>query len=91
MAGSFKSTVSFRLASLALILCMAMPALAASKKYQVTGKVVEVSSKVIIIQKGDEKWEIERNADTKIDGELKVGAKVTVHYHMTADTVDPAK
>ena len=35
-----------------------------------------------MVQKGDEKLEIDRSAATKVDGTLKVGAKVTIHYTM---------
>jgi hypothetical protein len=58
------------------------------KTYQVTGPVLEVRDDVIVVQKGKEKWEIARTADTKVTGELKVGAKVTVEYRMTAATVE---
>ena len=44
---------------------------------------------MIVVQKpNDEKWELEREADTKISGDLKVGAKVTITYHMEADSVE---
>lgn len=74
--------------ALAVALLLPAPAFAKAKQYQVTGKVLEVNEQVITVQKGDEKWEIDRTADTKVDGELKVGAKVTVYYHMIADKVD---
>ncbi|MEI9893907.1 MAG: hypothetical protein WDN28_08380 [Chthoniobacter sp.] len=32
--------------------------------------------------------ELARNADTKVTGELKVGAKVTIQYSMTAQTAE---
>ena len=56
--------------------------------YQVTGPVLEVRDDMIIVQKGKEKWEIARSKDTKIEGELKVGAKVTIEYRMTATSVE---
>lgn len=56
--------------------------------YQVTGPVLEVSDTKIVVQKGEEKWEIARTADTKVEGDLKVGAKVTIKYRMTAVSVD---
>jgi hypothetical protein len=56
--------------------------------YQVTGPVLEVRDDMIIVQKGKEKWEIARTKDTKIEGELKVGAKVTIEYRMTAASVE---
>ena len=55
--------------------------------YQVTGPIIEVTSTKIVIQKDNSKWEIARTADTKVSGELKVGAKVTIKYTMTAVTV----
>ena len=58
------------------------------KSYQVTGPIVELTDTKIVVQKGDEKWEINRTPDTKVDGALKVGAKVTVHYTMTAKSVE---
>jgi len=61
---------------------------AAVKTYQVTGPVLEVRDDAIVVQKGKEKWEIARNKDTKVTGELKVGAKVTIEYRMTAATVE---
>lgn len=59
-------------------------ALAADKTYQVTGPILEVTDTTITVQKGKEKWEIARTKDTKVTGELKVGAKVTIMYTMTA-------
>ena len=62
-------------------------ALGAVKTYQVTGPVLAVTADSIVVQKGSEKWEIGRDAGTKVTGELKVGAKVTIEYRMTAATV----
>ncbi len=61
---------------------------AGPKTYQVTGPVLEVRDDVIVVQKGKEKWEIARAADTKVKGDLKVGAKVTIEYRMTATNVE---
>jgi hypothetical protein len=55
--------------------------------YQITGPVIEVTDAKIVIQKDDGKWEIARSADTKVAGDLKVGAKVTIKYTMTATAV----
>jgi hypothetical protein len=63
-------------------------ALAASKTYQVTGPVLEVTDTMIVVQKGQDRWELARDASTKVTGELKVGAKVTIEYRMTATTVE---
>ena len=56
--------------------------------YQVTGPVLEVTNTKIVVQKGNEKWEIARTADTKVTGDLKVGANVTIEYTMSAKTVE---
>lgn len=56
--------------------------------YQVTGPVLDVKSDAITVQKGSERWEIARDASTKVDGDLKVGSKVTIQYRMTAVQVD---
>ena len=56
--------------------------------YQVTGPIVEVTEAKIVVMKGKDKWELARNADTKVTGELKVGAKVTIKYSMTAQTIE---
>ena len=65
----------------------------AGKTYQVTGPVLELTDSKIVVEKGKEKWEIARTADSKVTGDLKVGAKVTIEYTMTATTVTvkPAK
>lgn len=70
------------------VLTPAMALAKAPKKYQVTGKVIELNDDVIVIDKGDEKWEIGREAATKVDGKLVVGAKVTIYYTMTAASVE---
>jgi hypothetical protein len=60
----------------------------AAKTYQVTGPVLEITDKAIVVQKGDDRWEIARGDKTKIDGDLKVGNKVTIQYRMVAVSVD---
>lgn len=61
---------------------------AATKTYQVTGPVLEVKDNSITVQKGKEKWEIARDKDTKVKGDLKVGSKVTIEYRMTATSIE---
>jgi ribosomal 50S subunit-recycling heat shock protein len=34
------------------------------------------------------RWEIARDSNTKASGEMKVGDKVTVHYTMTATSIE---
>lgn len=61
--------------------------------YQVTGEIEEVTPTSITVKatggknKG-EKFEMARSADTKVSGELKKGAKVTVEYAITAKSVE---
>src|SRR5437868_11912748 len=59
-----------------------------AKTYQVTGPVLELTDKTIVVKKGEDRWEIARDDKTRIDGELKVGSKVTIHYRMVAVSVD---
>jgi hypothetical protein len=61
---------------------------AAPKSYQVTGPVLEVKDDMIVVQKGSEKWQIARDRETKVSGDLKVGSKVTVMYTMKATSID---
>jgi hypothetical protein len=59
-----------------------------AKSYQVTGPVLEVTPTVITVQKGNDKWQITRNNSTKVTGDLKPGAKVTIYYTMVASEVE---
>ena len=59
-----------------------------TKTYQVTGPVLEVTPTAITVQKGNDKWEIARDSKTKVTGDIKVGAKVTIYYTMTATEVE---
>ena len=63
-------------------------AFAAVKTYQVTGPVLEVTDDMIAVQKGKDRWEVARGPDTKVTGDLKVGAKVTIEYKMNATKVE---
>jgi hypothetical protein len=77
--------------SLAAVLALAVASTASA--YQVTGPVDSVSdSSIVVVQeKGKnkgEKFEFARDAGTKVSGDLKKGAKVTVEYVMTAKAVE---
>ena len=61
---------------------------AGPKTYQVTGPVLEVKDDLIVVQKGSDKWELARDKDTKVQGDLKVGSKVTIQYWMKATEVE---
>jgi hypothetical protein len=75
--------------SLTLALCSASGAWAASaNSYQVTGPVLEVTDSVIAVQKGKDRWELGKDASTKVNGDLAVGSKVTIQYRMVATQID---
>lgn len=80
---NIKSASIFAAAAFAL----ASVATAAPKTYQVTGPVLEVTESMIVVQKGDERWEIARDASTKATA-VKVGDKVTIKYSMTAAQIE---
>ena len=82
-----KITTAFSLLA-AAALTLSSAALAAGKDYQVTGPILEVNDSMIAVQKGKDRWEIARDANTKASGEIKVGDKVTVHYTMTATNIE---
>lgn len=75
---------------LAVVVWLAAASLASAavKTYQVTGPVLEVTDTMIAVKKGQDRWEIARDSSTKVTGELKVGAKVTIEYRMTATSVE---
>ncbi len=77
----------------AVFLCMmvffsSLAFAAGPNTYQVTGPVLEVKDDVITVQKGKEKWQIAKDASTKVKGDLKVGSKVTVEYTMKAVNIE---
>ena len=59
-----------------------------TKTYEVTGPVLEVNDSMIVVQKGKDRWEIARDANTKVTGDVKVGEKVHVTYTMSATEVE---
>ncbi|MEO7597562.1 MAG: hypothetical protein ABIV50_01425 [Opitutus sp.] len=74
----------------ALVLPFALTSLgfAAADTYQVTGPVLAINDNSLVVEKSGERWEIARDANTKLDHPLKVGDKVTVHYRMFATTIE---
>lgn len=78
-----------RMIAVVIVLIFTVVSLAfAVNTYQVTGPVLEVKDTSITVQKGNEKWEITRDSNTKVTGDLKVGSKVTIKYEMKAVNVD---
>lgn len=81
--------MKFAAAITGIALLAASTAMAAgTKTYQATGAVLEVKEDMVVIQKGKEKWEIAKDKDTKVTGDLKVGSKATVMYTMKAATIE---
>lgn len=75
-----KRSVGLLAAALLLVAPLAM----ANK---VTGSVFEVTDTKIVVKKGGQKLDIARDANTRVEGDLKKGAKVTVEYTMTATSI----
>jgi hypothetical protein len=69
-------------------LALTSAAFAGAKTYEVTGPVLEVNDSMITVQKGKDRWEINRDANTKVTGDVKVGDKVHVTYTMSATNVE---
>ena|SRR6266480_4665790 len=81
------NTKAFSLIAAASLALSSLAFAAGAKTYQVTGPVLEVNDTMIAVQKGKDRWEISRDASTKVSGDLKVGEKVTVTYTMSATDV----
>ncbi len=75
----------------AVLTAFSAPAFAVDLKtdsFQVTGTVSAVDDSSITVMKGKERFQIAKDAATKVTGEVKVGAKVTVHYKMYAVDIE---
>lgn len=87
MNKTFPSRVVAFVLTLVATLLFAGSALADDHSYQVTGPVLAVTDTSITVKKGKDPWTVSRDSSTQVTGDLKVGAKVTIKYHMVADTV----
>src|SRR6266446_10839508 len=83
-----KTNTAFSLLAAASFALSGATFAAGAKTYQVTGTVVEMTGSKITVQKGTEKLEIDLDPQTKVTGELKVGATVTITYVMSATKAD---
>ncbi len=77
-----------RVVSIAVALVLVASMAFAGKTYQFTGKVLEVKDNTIVVDKNGEKFEMTKDANTKVKGDLKVGAKVTVKYESRAAEIE---
>ncbi len=77
-----------RIAVVVVALVLVASVAFAGKTYQFTGKVLEVKDNVIVVDKNGEKFEMAKDANTKVKGDLKVGSKVTIYYTMVAAEVE---
>ena len=69
-------------------LAFSSAAFAGAKTYEVTGPVLEVTDSMIVVQKGKDRWEVNRDANTRVTGDVKVGDKVKITYTMSATDVE---
>ncbi len=72
----------------AAALALTSVASAAPKTDQATGPVLEVTEAMIAVQKGNERWEIAREASTKANGAPQGDDKVTIKYSITAPQIE---
>src|SRR5262249_28144103 len=63
-------------------------AFAGAKTYEVTGPVLEVNDSMILVQKGKNRWALDRNSNTKLTGDVKVGDTAHISYTKTAKDVE---
>jgi hypothetical protein len=70
------------------LLCMSSAFAAGTKTYQVMGPVLDMKDNVIVVQEGKVKWKIARDANTRVTGVVKLGAKVAEMYRMSADSIE---
>src|SRR6184192_1033271 len=80
-------TKTFSLIAAASLVLSGM-AFAGAKTYEVTGPVLEVNDSMIVVQKGKDRWEVDRDSNTKVNGDVKVGDKVHVTYTMSASDIE---
>jgi len=69
------------------LLCTVLAAAAAVNRYQVTGPVLALTADTITVQKGKDVWELGRDKETKVTGDLKKGKTVLIKYRMIATEI----
>ena len=73
-----------------LLFSAASAASAGPKDYQFTGPIISMTDTTLVVQKGKENWEFAKDGSTKLPADAKVGDKITVHYVMHAESVEPS-
>lgn len=69
-------------------LLVSIAAGAGTRAILITGPVTDVREDMIVIQKGKQQWEIARGPSTKVRGELRKGALVTIEVYLSAGNID---
>ncbi len=87
MITSIRSSLA-TVAACGLLFSAAASAFAGPKDYQFTGPVTAMTDTTFSVTKGKEAWEFAKDASTTAPADLKVGDKVTVHYVMTAKSIE---
>jgi hypothetical protein len=85
-----KTKITLNLIALGIFAASSFVLAAGAKTYQVTGTILESTPTMIVVQKGNDRWEIDIDPQTKVTGDLKVGSTVTITYVMSASKVDAA-
>ncbi len=69
-------------------------AFAGAKTYQVTGPVLEVNDSMITVQKGKDRWELDRDSNTKVNQLLRPSRNceigIQVSLVRSPDVVNPS-
>ena len=81
-------TIALSLLAVASLALSGAALAADAKDYQVTGPVLEKTDTMIAVQKGKDRWEIQLSSSTTGAADVKVGDKVTIHYTMSATSVE---
>ena len=76
---------------LVIVLALVYAAATQPKSYQVTGPVLTINGDIITVQKGQDKWDLMKTADTEVTGKLAVGTKVKIEYKMVATKITEVK
>jgi hypothetical protein len=82
------NTKAFSLIAAASLALSSLAFAAGAKTYEVTGPVLDVNDSMIAVQKGKDRLEINRDSNTKVTGDVKVGEKVHITYTMSATDVE---